>query len=361
MAQPTTPQQAIILSGFDYEGRGVDFPSIGRNRQARLLAANPQLTVILMDVGAGTTTVSAMTTGATGKPARTVTSTQTHTPVTAANYSAGLRKHTRFDKLQAGRMSITDLYEAIRAVGAVNATQGTLVEVSIFSHGAMQGPILVNSFDSQPGARARDPNDKDGRPKDFTPPNMAAAQQVQLAAAFAADAFWWNWGCAFTESYRQVTHCFITSPTYSKAPAGSLKDTDKITFNFQQAMAQQIYDDDAIFFPQTKRSGSRDADKFKDLVFERTVKEIKEFFLRGVRYGYYGAVLDGGGPAVRGAFLGTYSEYEYKDKTIKLPLMAVPRNYKIYGADFRRHLTMWVKVLGFTTDPENHGYGVHTP
>ena len=64
MANPVP--RAIIMAGFDYQGGGVDFAAMAGNRQARLLAANAQLTVTIMDVGAGTKTVSAMTPDPTG-------------------------------------------------------------------------------------------------------------------------------------------------------------------------------------------------------------------------------------------------------------------------------------------------------
>lgn len=361
MAAVPASTQAIIMIGFDYQGGGADFAGIARNRRTRLLAASPQMTVTFLDVAAGTTTVSAMTPNATGAPARTVTTTQTHTKVSSRNYSTGLGHHARFDKDQTGRMSITDLYTAIQAVGSAKPTAGTLVEVSVFAHGFFGGPILVNS-DDQSTTTARDPNDKDARAdKDFTAPSMTAAQLTSFRAAFASNAFWWTWGCAFTESYRQVTHRFINSPLYKKTPAGTLKDADKIKFIFPQAMADDIYDDDHTFFPQAKHTSGRKRGKYKDLTFERTVKEIKAFFLLGVADSYHRAVARAAGIAVRGAFLGTYSDYESNDRSIKLPLMAIPRSVRVYKTDFTRYLTMWTKDLGFALEPEGHGYGVFPP
>lgn len=355
------PTQALIIAGFDYQGGGADFVRLALNRQARLLAASPQLTVTIMDVGAGTKTVSAMTPDATGNLTRRVTTSQSNDPVTAKNYSKGLGHHTRFDKDPAGRMSITDLYTAVQAIGGAEDTTGSLTEVSVFSHGFFGGPILVNSDDASNTA-ARDPNDKDARAeKDFKDPNMTAAQLTAFKAAFAAKAFWWSWGCAFTASYRQVTHRFINSPIYLRTPAGTLKSTEKVKFEFPQAMAQDIYDDDTVFFPQTKQAGGKDVGKFKELKFERTIHEIKDFFLRGVGESYHVAVAKAADSQARGAFLGTYSDYESNDRSIKLPLMAIPRSVRVYGTDFTRYLTMWVTDLGFTMDPENHGYGVFLP
>jgi hypothetical protein len=356
-----TPR-AIIMAGFDYHGGGVDFAAIAANRRARLVAAQPDITVTTMDVRSGTTSVSAVAPDPTGKPVRTVTTTTTHDGVSAANYSRGLRQHTRFDTTPAGRMSITDLYRAVQDVGNANDTKGTLVEVSVFSHGFWQGPILVDSDDGQPSDPARDPDDKDARvDKDFKPPNMTALQLAAFRAAFHSGGFWWSWGCSFTESYRQVTHRFINSALYRRTAPGKLNDTDTVRFDFPPDMAALIYGDDTTFFPQTTRVTSSGLTVFKDLTFDRTVREVKDFFLRGVRDCYHTAVAQATGVPARGAFLGTYADYESNDKRIRQPLMAVPRDASVYGTDFRRYLNMWVNDLGFSVDPEGHGYGIYPP
>lgn len=359
-----TTQQVLIMAGFDYQGGGVDFLTIARNRRARLLAKNPALTVTIMDVGSGTTFVSAMVTGAASgaKPARKETSTVTHSKVTSANYSTGLGHHARFNQNQAGRMSITDLYTAIQAIGLDKATAGTLIEVSVFSHGWMGGPILVNSMDNSGSATARDPDDKDARLfKDFISPNFTAAQLTAFRAAFAPGAFWWNWGCAFTESYRQVTHRFVKSSLYRGTASGKLKDTDKVKFDFSPEMAEQFYSNDAAFFPQTKHIGGANNGKFKELDFERTVKDVREFFLRGIDNCYHHIVAQAANVNARGAFLGTFADYEENDKSIKLPLMAIPRNYRIFKNDFTPYINMWIRDWGFAEEPEGHGYGIFAP
>ncbi len=356
-----TPQ-VLIMAGFDYQGGGVDFLGMAKNRQARLLARNAQLTVTIMDVRAGTKPVSQMKPNAAGTLVRQTTTTSPNTAVAAANYSTGLGHHARFDTDPAGRMSITDLYAAVEAIGANKATAASLTEVSVFSHGFFGGPILVNSDDNSGSATTRDANDKDARSsKDFKPPNMTAAQLAAFKGAFAADAFWWNWGCTFTSSYRQVTHRFIHSPLHRRTPPGRLKDTDKVTFSFPQDMAQDIYGDDTTFFPQTKNAGGPNVGKFKDLTFERTVKEIREFFKRGVADTYHAAVGKAANIKARGAFLGTYADYESNDRRIRLPLMEIPRSVPIFGTDFSGYIRMWTVDFGFSQDPEGHGYGVFPP
>lgn len=354
--------RAIIMAGFDYQGGGVSFAHMALNRQKRLIAANAQMSVTILDVGAGTTTVSAMTPNDKGVMVRTSASNSTHSPVTSANYSTGLGHHTRFDTDQAGRMSITDLYAAVQGVGADVTTKGSLAEVSILSHGFFLGPILVNSTDGMAGRPERDPDDKDARgKKDFAPPNMTAAQLTAFRAAFASGACWWNWGCAFTATYRQVTARFIASPLYRRTPPGKLKDTDKIKFEFPQDMANTLYPIHPSFFPQETKVTRAGATVMKTLLFERTVRQIKDLFLGGVANSYSNVVAKAAQVQTMGALLGTYADYEEQDKRIKLPLMAIPRSVRIYGTDFTRYINMWVNVLGFKTDPEGHGYGVYEP
>lgn len=353
--------RAIIMAGFDYTGAGVDFALLARNRRARLIKARPDITVTILDVTAGTATVSAVERDSQGKPVRIATSRQSHRAVTAANYSSGLGEGARFDTHPEGRMSIVDLYAAVRAVGAGKATKGTLLEVSIFSHAFWEGPILVNSDDRRGNGR-RDPSDKDGRVgKDFKRENMSAAHLAEFRAAFASRGTWWNWGCLAAGAYLQVVHQFINSPAYRKAPAGQLKDTDRVRFSFSQAWAEEHYGDDDLFFPQATRAMTRGQAVFKHLDFERTVKQVKDMLRRGVRACYHSAVANASGVPVCGALLGTYASFEDRDPRIKLPLMLVPRSKRFWNDDFTRHVAMWVKHMSFAEDPERHGYGVYRP
>lgn len=351
-----TPQQAIIMAGFDYQGGGIDFLDIARTRQKRLLTKNPNLTTTIMDVGSGMTIERRVVPG---KAKPTILSTSTHRPVTAKNYSKGLGEHTRFDRNRAGCMSITDLYSAVKAIGQNKAMMGGLIEVSVFSHAFVDGPILVNSNDGMKAQAARDADDKDARAnKDFTAPNMGIGDIAAFRAAFAPGAIWWDWGCQFPSSFRQVTDRVVHSPIYLRTPRGKMKDTDKIKFTFPRAMADEFFDRDPIFFPQAKDASGK---HFKTLSFERTFKEIREFFLRGVHNSYHGRVGKAGQLTVLGGFLGTYADYEKNDWRIRDPLMEIPRKIPPFKDNFSPYITMWTRDLGFAQDPEGHGYGVFPP
>lgn len=70
-------------------------------------------------------------------------------------------------------MSLVDVYNSLHALWEHgNAAGGAgvydrILELSIFSHAALESVLLVNSEDERGGAAARDPADKDGRAKDF--------------------------------------------------------------------------------------------------------------------------------------------------------------------------------------------------
>jgi hypothetical protein len=107
-------------------------------------------------------------------------------------------------------MSIVDLYHAIRH-GADPATgQGLVLDVSMYSHGFVEGPVLRDStdrFDGTPNAKfptgeqRRDPSDGDGRARTDFEPNMGedpatnANALAQFRAGFAAGATFRVFGC----------------------------------------------------------------------------------------------------------------------------------------------------------------------
>lgn len=63
--------------------------------------------------------------------------------------------------------SILDFYEHLHHVG--QAHPGTVLEAGVFSHAWLMGPIIVNTFDHVASVTERDPNDTDGRQKDWLP------------------------------------------------------------------------------------------------------------------------------------------------------------------------------------------------
>lgn len=340
-------RQMVLLAGYDYHG-GVDFEGIALNRFKRFLKkdakanTDPDFKVTLMDVKSGEIRTSQY---ATATKKRTWTVSRSMTAVSSSNYTGHV-----FDKNQAGVMSITDFYEVLRTIG--KNEPGTLLEASVFSHGWWGGPILVDSFDPNPGSAARDPNDKDARGnKDFNAPNMDATFRSDFGKAFATDGLIWIWGCVFTRSYFQVLHRTIKNAKYSTDPA-KVKDTDVFKFEFDRALATQIYGDDTTFFPAIPVGGT------PTLKFDRTWKDVKDFFRRGLPETYCGKIAAMSGHTCFGALLGTYSDYE---KGVSLPIMIIPRKVPPYSDNFTRYIKFYTAHLGMTLDAEGQGYGAYLP
>ncbi len=64
-------------------------------------------------------------------------------------------------------LSIVDFYQHLSDVGRV--APGSVIEAGIFGHAYVLGPIVWNTFDRVPSFTKRDPNDFDGRSKDWVP------------------------------------------------------------------------------------------------------------------------------------------------------------------------------------------------
>lgn len=70
-------------------------------------------------------------------------------------------------------MSIIDVYHAVR-----RAPRQSVIDVSLYSHGFVEGPVFINTGDGaegqqySPGNPKRDPNDRDGRVRTDFFPNM---------------------------------------------------------------------------------------------------------------------------------------------------------------------------------------------
>jgi hypothetical protein len=138
----------ILVAGVDYEFKGVDFRVFCDSRVKRILARNTKkedLTFQIFDFRRGEVATHEFTYPA-GKRVekKTKLTPSPFKSISRANYDvSGIEP--RFKDGQRDTMSILDIYRAAQKVG-VDAPN-TLAELSIFSHGWMGGPILVNSFD----------------------------------------------------------------------------------------------------------------------------------------------------------------------------------------------------------------------
>lgn len=349
-------KQVILVAGVDYkfQGKGVDFRTICNDRMARLLAANrakEDMTFRIFDFKSGEVVTHEVTYPA-GKKAEKVDRKAPFRSISKANYNeevSGGEKHYKFKDDQTGVMSVLDVYAAVQQIGASAAH--TLRELSIFSHGWMGGPILVNSYPDGfinlpvPGvgppmrfalpAGARDPDDKDARDKDFMPPNMGAASLKHFQDAFHADGFAWIWGCAFPRPVHQLLTAMEDHRRYRERGLG-----DNVVFTFTNLNAAEI---------EMLQGWLRRAFPDRRKV-ELQFKDLKYFFCRISAESYSQLLATSAGVKVFGALQGTSSGYDKGPR----PLMRV-------DPTFVRHFRFYQNYLGFTFDPEGRRYGVYKP
>lgn len=361
-AAPSGGRWIVLVAGFDYEQKGVDFEKLARNRirllvrrheaaervakapLAHVVATAPRF--LLFDFASGRVRRATATRRATW----TWTDVATFDPVGPANYSVRADGRHAFDTNQAGTLSITDVYAKVREIGRTEP--GSLGELAFLSHGWMGGPILVNSWDGVGDATSdRDANDKDARIwKDFVAPTMDDAARAEFAAAFATDAHVWVFGCAFANGPRQLMHRVLSSATYRRTALGAVADTETFALEFEREHAEAFFAYDT-FFP------ARGADGQYPLRFKRTFAQIKEYFRRQLDT-YSKEIARAAGVPCFGALPGTYADYE---RGVGLPVMVIPTSKPPYNDDFTRSIRFYTTYLGVELDPEGRHYSRYDP
>lgn len=88
---------------------------------------------------------------------------------------------------------ILDLYGLMNDRGRRFA--GTVLEVDIYGHAYHEGPIIWNTWDNAPSRTDRDPNDLDGRQKDWWPTGPTMTALPDLPACFQGTAAFRSFGC----------------------------------------------------------------------------------------------------------------------------------------------------------------------
>ncbi|WP_445143324.1 hypothetical protein [Dyella sp. Tek66A03] len=345
-------KQVALVAGFDYEFNGLDFATICKNRIQRLIAKYPkdQLRFTLFDVGAGTVTQNELS----APNKRSWSTLKTFTATSRGNYSAVVvGKENHFDQNPAGIMSITDAYEFIQKIGA-GSEAGTLKEFSVFAHGWVGGPILVNSSDLASGA-TRDPGDKDARArKDFNTPNMTAAMLTNFQKAFDGSGIVWTWGCSFARAYNLILAALFKHKKYKSIPRGKVKPTDMFDMEFEEDLSKTDgparFDDIRGMLP----GGALKAGPPRNYKITVAFLTITNLLKTDLSDAYSAKVATASGKTAFGALLGTYADFE---KGGKNPLMLIPRKHPPYADDFTRVINFYKHYVHIAIDPENRGYG----
>jgi hypothetical protein len=343
----------ILVGGYDYSNGGVNFPFIADRRRLLLLRNNPQwqsdsqVIFIRFDVKQGKIERNIFN----GSTRAWQEESSSFTPISRS-------QHYRENHLLSSDntiMSITDIYRYIINIGRTEP--GTLYEFSILSHGWFGGPVILNSFqrdEFSTGARSseRDPQDKDGRTKDFFAQNMNDDDWNNFRRAFTSDGYYWVWGCLFSRAYFDTLYKFMQTTAFRSKAFGSHSDSDSFTISVSTDFVTKHYNVDPIFFPTNT----------SERTFTRSLLEIKNFLMRGLRRSYPGRVAADTGITCIAAYIGTYSDYEraHAGHQAPHPVMVIPRNMSAYGCDFTRTINFFKTYLSMPEDPESRGYGVYS-
>lgn len=234
-------------------------------------------------------------------------------------------------------LSITDVYRALAEVG--DKQPGSLVEFSVFSHGAMGGPILVNSYaESRYTARGlRDPQDKDGRSVvDFISPNMEPKFKERLNRSFDKKlGHAWFWGCSFPIVYNKFFNRVEAKVSMSSKP-GEVFEFNGLTDSEIELIEDLI--------------GNNLGNPIRNRSVKLRYEWIKYIYCAGTALCYPHQFARAANVVTYGALLGTYAEFEVG----KPPFMGVA------GRFFRR-LAFYKRHLGIRLDPENRNFGEYDP
>lgn len=240
-------------------------------------------------------------------------------------------------------MSIVDVYKSVRG-----APLGSVLELSFFSHGWIEGPILVNSSNHSTTPGLRDPQDKDGRSRlDFTASmgesaDLAAqVNNAQFMLSFDPKGAMRTWGCNFDIELR------VIQQAQTRISRGGVTDATVINFHFEDWAPSRynVVDPGATFLP----SSSTQTD------IARTFGEVKKFLRMrlGVSYALQFAANSTGITAF-GALPGTEGDDEKTGfHMMKVCAKLDPPECPVAFASL---FNFYSKQLGIKVD--NRGYGI---
>jgi hypothetical protein len=398
-------KHVILVAGYNYmrwvtsrdreraqrEGRtaeadGTSFLSFCDRRRDYLLKKMPDATFSVFDVGAGT--LRLIDKDERGKRRDTnliwrnpVAPGRWRNPVSyVSNYD---RDSHEFTKNHHGVTSIVDVYDYVKEIGRPRGgdlpervraatAPGALIELSIFSHGWIDGPVLVNT--SEPAGlddlSPRGPNDRDGRRKDFNHVNLPQAQAVAFRDAFSAHGYVWIWGCFATQIYKRVYQEMAERPPNLAKERKTASGDDNAYFSFSldflfdcerkggcKTVNEWLTEIQTQLGkrPRHYRSFFPDPQAATKLTFSQYLQAIKAFYAAGLNYTYMRAIAD----AARVPTYGALPGMEAATSKQKDCLMGVPK--ELQKKFYSRFIAFYKKYMNTVEDPESRGYAVYKP
>jgi hypothetical protein len=205
-------------------------------------------------------------------------------------------------------MSITDVYDSIHG-----APENSVVDLSVFSHGWIQGPVLVNSSHILNLAFARDPDDKDGRAAVDFMPTMGALgipppllRLSRFMLSFDSRAIMHTWGCTFD------IETVLVQQAQKRIGTKSVADDTDLEFDFAATHTDwtkryNVVDPAATFLPPVI------AGTPPPLTITRKFSDLKKFLRRRLAESYafrFMNVNSAPNRSAKVALPGTYAEDE---------------------------------------------------
>lgn len=340
-------KNVVLVAGFDYQSKGyrfsgAEFSEMCDRRMKLLIAKNPKLKLkfTIFDVGKGTVKTKEKNAG--GKIVETLV--KTFDAVSASNYDMTAAKKEKDFVSGPGVMSILDIYKYIQDLGKTEPE--SLIEFSIFSHGYIGGPVLVNSTVGR--------DDKDARASHLS----NATRVAELKKAFDKNGIAWFWGCNSAKAFLIIFTELSRNSNYKK---NRLKNSDVLSLDFRESKKRnaveqkQEHDRYTEIWEFLDKAGNPpvNADNIISFNAKITFEDLKNIFiLKGLEKTFsqqFAVALD---VDVYGALPGTSADYEES----KYKLMIVPTKKPPYADNFSPIINFYKKYLSIVTDSEGRSY-----
>lgn len=264
-------------------------------------------------------------------------------------------KAFRNSKLKEISMSVSNIYHYIEDLG--KSAKGSLVELHLFSHAWIGGPIFANTKEFYEWDTASSKwnwfndgkyLDKDGRSEDFDSGFTIIKNMSDFKAAFASNAFSMIWGCNAYSSPKQIINQVRKSKYYKEMLKVPDKKLLELEFNSDDWGEDTEDEFHKLVLDTTPYSTGKKSEK-------KSLNDIKKILQPIIDDTYMKKMAQGTGRDVLGALPGTYANLDQKYQSkFGLLLMHVPlgKDYNDYidEKDFSKGFVDFRPILKFYKD-----------
>lgn len=348
----------LLVAGYEYKNGRTNMALLCKKRANAIIHQrsnwrdDPSIFFTLFDVKNGTIERGTLNNGA-------IQWNVISSNFDAINRSIHYTSDDKFIQQQTNVLSIIDVYQHIQEIGRNHPN--TIHELSIVGHGWRGGPVLVNSYErlvykhTGNTPRLRDPWDKDGRKKDTNVTNMNTSQWRNFKNAFHNQAHIWVWGCASSRVYKTVINKVLSSSEFRRKRYGRHEDDDTFTLSFSSQFANTYFEKDTLFFFR-----SRNNQTISERRFTRTLREIKDFLIRGLCHTYAAQMAYNTKVKVYAALPGTGADYD-RETHNRRRVMVVPTSNHVYGYSYASIIRFYKTYVEIQEDSEDKGYALFSP